>query len=684
MKRALRFGMLILPIVLLVAVPALAQTRPEMTIFIVWQPGEQLSSTTAPLDTRYVDVQILGQGNVHFWAMNLKCNFTPSVLSVDSSVDEVIFGPDWGGPGEFIAVGPGGEDYEYASNGDLTLVATRQGTVPSLGVNGQTYTILLATVRLRVAELTKNSAASARCTTMDFLDRDGNTIVRGRQASTPTLSVLTGYALSGKVLLQGLRSHGGISVVCQNQDSLTNYGPVTTNSSGDFNFNTVFIRETGDYICTFTGPAGTDNNFLPSTVAIPIYHASQYLLPVVLRAGNVDGVGDIGNSDIVSITSTWSGASTAVATPYEGNDANGDRRIDRADLAIVAGNYDPGTTQTDASHLLVGLATDYGGTFPNSQIAWGNNLAGQVVPLFSRLSGRNFWPALSPDGETVAYIKQDARSGAHELYSSPLSRPKETRVTPARGFGYQAFAPSWSPDGSRLAFVCSWDEPNISGYTFNEGYLCLINANGGSWQLLNHKVKITPPSWFDNNTIIYSGAHTDTTSGCANTLCYYDIAANTSGVVDADIPFGGANISDTPQIRADANGDTLLFYRYNNGTTATLRVAIINRVGGVFDVPVFGGNHKDTGISTNLDYYHVSPYLHIVYYERVDSVNFFKNRLSSSGTFAGSWGAAIGHDIDGFVGNPNGVVGFPGILWNGALTTPTELHAYRASMQWVP
>jgi Tol biopolymer transport system component len=105
---------------------------------------------------------------------------------------------------------------------------------------------------------------------------------------------------------------------------------------------------------------------------------------------------------------------------------------------------------------------------------WRVELDGSKETQLTVDTGIELWPAVSPDGQKVVFQSLPAASGTTVFTSFPLikslnSDAVETRIAP------DGFIPTWSPDGSRIAFLRETNgQPNI----------WIVKANGESARAL--------------------------------------------------------------------------------------------------------------------------------------------------------------------------------------------------------
>jgi outer membrane protein OmpA-like peptidoglycan-associated protein len=112
--------------------------------------------------------------------------------------------------------------------------------------------------------------------------------------------------------------------------------------------------------------------------------------------------------------------------------------------------------------------------------------------------GVYYAPALSPDGKLLAYVSE--RDQARNLYVRRLSTNEEWPVT-AFPFTHQAGSPSWSPDGTLLAFALAAGE---------QVDIWLVRPDGEQLQRLTQDGYSNSPSWSpDGQSLAFASGRQD-------------------------------------------------------------------------------------------------------------------------------------------------------------------------------
>lgn len=219
-------------------------------------------------------------------------------------------------------------------------------------------------------------------------------------------------------------------------------------------------------------------------------------------------------------------------------------------------------------------------------IAWGTERGvyvgepGSQAPRLLTESPVAGKPAWSPDGAKIAYVANataslivvDAASAAPTLEVPIGNDGAVTKVTDLVSIG----GPSWSPDGTRLAFIC-WDGRGDE--------VCVINADGSGRQQVTHiepvrrsttssaiatpaGSNVGPPVWSPDGDVLAVPA-------------YAEVRGSASGIFVVNLDQGVARRVTAMQPTSDvlwaSDGDSLFF------------AASVDGRSDVYRVPTYGG-----------------------------------------------------------------------------------------------
>jgi len=272
---------------------------------------------------------------------------------------------------------------------------------------------------------------------------------------------------------------------------------------------------------------------------------------IVLKGGNtvVQGSPDgVFSEDLTALTGSYG----LTVTKDTSGDTNGDGKVNQSDLAVVASNYNR-DENTDARHLIYSLARNTS-VFADSN-AWlglvDANTVSQILPALKKI----YWATLSPDGTKLAYVQEvtlfNAATGAlprYALFTAPVGvAGAPLRLTPLT-WKMDAFAPSWSADGNKIAFICSKNLGTTADwYALNPGFgnLCLVDASGSNLIDTTRPSELNAPAWVTPTSVVYPAA-------LDNLLWQYDLIAGT----ETSLP----NIGLASNARHPVYEDGLLFY----------------------------------------------------------------------------------------------------------------------------
>jgi hypothetical protein len=119
-------------------------------------------------------------------------------------------------------------------------------------------------------------------------------------------------------------------------------------------------------------------------------------------------------------------------------------------------------------------------TDPGGQLTWFDSTGRRLEPSGEKSIA--YWPRLSPDGKRVAILIGDPSA---DVWIQDLDRGVRQRAT---NQGQVISAPTWSPDGSEIAFVSQFPEHFV---------LSAVPSNGAATlrTILNTKDRVEPTDW---------------------------------------------------------------------------------------------------------------------------------------------------------------------------------------------
>lgn len=188
----------------------------------------------------------------------------------------------------------------------------------------------------------------------------------------------------------------------------------------------------------------------------------------------------------------------------------------------------------------------------------------RVLPFTSEI-GREFSPAISPDGRTVAYVWNTEESGP-DIYLRAVENGSPHLLDPTPSV---RLFPSWSPDGSRIAFLL------VAG---DQVELIVHDLRNGSEQKVTRIAKQIGQWADDSSPLLGAPGPVWTKDGKGLILADYDPARAAGGIFLFDLSGHRTTLSTTtgedhalyPRLSPD--GKLLAYARYSSHGVAELFV----------------------------------------------------------------------------------------------------------------
>ena len=177
------------------------------------------------------------------------------------------------------------------------------------------------------------------------------------------------------------------------------------------------------------------------------------------------------------------------------------------------------------------------------------NADGSNATRITNNSANDRQPAWSPDGTKIAFVSD--RDGNEEIYVMNADGSNQTRLTTNASFDID---PAWSPDGTKIVFATTRDFPGIAGNIADGFEVYTMGADGNNpLRLTNNSSSDAQPSWSRDGTRIAFASQRD-----GLPVVYL---MNTDGTNQVSITQSTTLDSQGPQWSPD--GTTIAFFSLN-------------------------------------------------------------------------------------------------------------------------